>query len=1290
MATAPEYTTEQLNYYRICYVATDILPEGLRSIFKQEWDNRYTASMGEWVDEPRNGMDFYNAETPRNQRRNAHLLRTMTNGDRSEWDCTMLFYAILFSDCIGPTLNPVVQSNVDDLRRFRNEEFAHISRGQLSDRDFQSAMGKVHNAFQGLSLSTVQIQDVANQTTFPTEELIDILNKVEDLKKELQEKEKQQQGLKDQLTENEEQLKNLAHQLQEKAEEQQSLADQLQENKQQRKSLQHQLLQKEENQQGLEDQLKKNEEQRKSLEDQLEKNEDQRQSLVYQLQQREEQLQVLDDQLQNDTPSFCILPPRPSHDIAGRSCEVAEITQQLKELKQADEKTLSHLYISGNPGSGKSQLAGLVAKQFFDNAQKAPNANVFVMTLNAESLDTLLESYFSFARHLKCSEYAVTNIFKSKDLKTDEKIIHLKTLISAKVTCYSSWLLIADNVKSISQVLIHLPGPGNEQWARGQLLITSQDTASIPIPSSFIGHISVKKGMKADDACALLAHLSGIAAYDMEKEVAKALDYQPLALASAATYVKQLRLSKTSNFGWNQYLEKVGKGQRLTTETILAETNPSYPKSMTEATTLAVNEIVQSNKVIDHTFRFLSLCAPDLLSQDIVINYILNVDEEIQDKEMIIMRIQRCSLILLEEEDGDIYIGLHQVVRDVIQSLMKEYPKNVHREAVSGAITAFGQFIDDSLPENQWLDIDTVAQTKRVAPHLKCLIIKAETIVSKENIPRISKTGTEMLKLGQTCEHHCDFNSARKYYEYSLETFLEMHGPDDVAVGTTCIHLGSAYQKLDDFNQAKEFYHRALNIKLRKLGPEHVEVATIYSNLGSVYHKLDDFEQAREFHHRALSIKLKKLGLEDVEVATIYGNLGSVYQKLDDFEQAKGFFHLALSIKQKKLGPGHVEVATIYSSLGIVYMRLGDFEQAKEFHHRALNIKLKKLGAEHVEVATIYNNLGSVCQNLGDLKQAKEFHHRALDIKLKKLGPEHGKVATIYGNLGFVYRTLGDFEQAKNFHHRALNIKLKKLGPEHVEVGTIYGYLGSVYQKLDDFEQAKEFHHRALNIKLKKLGPEHVEVATIYDNLGSVYRNLDTFEQAKEFHHRALNIKLKRFGAEHVEVATIYDNLGSVHQKLEDFEQAKEFHHRALNIKLKKLGLEHVEVATIYDNLGSVYQKLDDFEQAKDFHHRALNIKLKKLGPQHVEVATVYDNLGSVYQKLEDFEQAKKFHHRASIIRRKKLRSVHLEVSNPLENIVTVERTSVELPTFSESNNPSGVMEQKQHRRVRSKRCRIL
>ena len=80
---------------------------------------------------------------------------------------------------------------------------------------------------------------------------------------------------------------------------------------------------------------------------------------------------------------------------------------------------------------------------------------------------------------------------------------------------------------------------------------------------------------------------------------------------------------------------------------------------------------------------------------------------------------------------------------------------------------------------------------------------------------------------------------------------------------------------------------------------------------------------------------------------------------------------------------------------------------------------------------------------------------------------------------------------------------------------------------------------------------------------------------------------------------------------------------------------------------------------------------------------TTYSNLGFVYQELGDFEQAKEFHHRASTFE-------DVDVSNVLENMVTVEQESVELPPFSERNNPSGVIEQKQRRRVRSELCRIL
>ena len=87
-----EYTEEQLNFFRVCFITTNELTDGLRTIFKQQWDNRYKTTLGEWRDEAKNGQDFKNGESTGKQKRNKKLLATMINGNRAEWDCTMLFY----------------------------------------------------------------------------------------------------------------------------------------------------------------------------------------------------------------------------------------------------------------------------------------------------------------------------------------------------------------------------------------------------------------------------------------------------------------------------------------------------------------------------------------------------------------------------------------------------------------------------------------------------------------------------------------------------------------------------------------------------------------------------------------------------------------------------------------------------------------------------------------------------------------------------------------------------------------------------------------------------------------------------------------------------------------------------------------------------------------------------------------------------------------------------------------------------------------------------------------------
>ena len=1015
MAFSMEYNEEQLNYFRICHVTTDILTEGLREIFKQEWDSHYKATLGEWKDDPKNGSDFCNGESPRNQNKHARLLATMTKGNRAEWDCTMLFYAILFSDCIH-SLNPVVRSNVDKLRLFRNEEFAHIARGHLSDVEFQNAISKVENAFLALGLSTVKIQELETQTYFPTEQLRHVLKKVDDLKHEVQEKEKEVQEKEREVREKDKNLQEKEKVIQEKD--------------------------------------KKLQEKGKEL------------------QQKEEQRKTLQEQLNSDASSFCILPPKPFHDVANRDSDTSKIIEQLKALKKSTG--LSYLYLSGNPGSGKSQMASLAAERFF--CEESISTASFVMTLNAENSKTLLESYATFARHLKCPEYAVTNTFTSKDLSIDEKIRSLKTLISTKIELYSSWLLIVDNVTNMSHLDGNLPDPGNGQCAKGQLLITTQDTASIPPSGSFIQHIPVSKGMEPHEAGSLLEMLSGFNDPEMEKEVARVLDYQPLALASAATYVREVRNNKlTPNFSWDDFLKKLDQGKRSTTEAMLAGSNPSYKNSMTVATTLAVKKAIATDKVLEHTFHLLSVCAPHPLSLDIVVNYLKKVKEERRDPEILATRICKCSLLLFEDDSG-VYIRVHQVVHDVINTVMKTLAKNKELEAIDGAILSFCQVIGHILVED---DSHTLIRSKKIVPHLVTLSEIIDALFSEEGISDAIKAGSStpydyrnyFKTLGHTCQKNCEFRSALTYFNVMLRLTQcdDVFGDEDVvnAYG----YIGTVHHSLGDLQLAKECHDRAITICLKKLGPEHIDVANAYDNLGTVHHDLGDLPQAKECHDRALTIRLKKLGPEHVDVANVYDNLGTVHHDLRDLPKAKEYHDRALAIRLKKLGPEHVDVANAYDNLGTVYHDLRDLLQAKEYHDRALTIRLKKIGPEHIDVANAYDNLGTVYHDLGDLPQAKECHDRALTIRLKKLGPEHVYVANAYDNLGTVHHDLGDLQQGKECHDLALAIRLKKLEADHVDVANSYNNLGTVHRALGDLQQAKEFHDRAFTIRLKKIVP---------------------------------------------------------------------------------------------------------------------------------------------------------------------------------------------------------------------------
>lgn len=165
------YSNEQLNYFRMIHIVITIFSRALRELFKEEWRRFYGS---EWCDRRRDGEQFFLRELLPNRRRNREALKTIRNGDSSKFDSTVLFYCILYSDSVGNNLyyrNPWKYREIDRLRNLRND-VCHIDEDKVKDSDFQSFCSETIACFRGLGLSTSELQAIAKEESFATDEVV--------------------------------------------------------------------------------------------------------------------------------------------------------------------------------------------------------------------------------------------------------------------------------------------------------------------------------------------------------------------------------------------------------------------------------------------------------------------------------------------------------------------------------------------------------------------------------------------------------------------------------------------------------------------------------------------------------------------------------------------------------------------------------------------------------------------------------------------------------------------------------------------------------------------------------------------------------------------------------------------------------------------------------------------------------------------------------------------------------------------------------------------------------------
>ena len=908
------------------------------------------------------------------------------------------------------------------------------------------------------------------------------------------------------------------------------------------------------------------------------------------LQIKQEEVETLTQEIMSKVKSFCNVTFKPSHKIIRRSKDVTRIKNKLEELYNESKEAISTIYLSGIPGCGKSQIARQVGQEIFDGRLRKDEGLTFVATLNAETLDSLADSYFTLARNLGVTEYALTNLATSTKADSSEKIQHLKRFISPNIKQYFNWLIIVDNVVDLSLVQSYLPPTAIAEWGHGQLLITTQDTRSIPSNASYTYHESLSRGMHADDAVVLLKEVSQISNEQQAEEVAKVLEYQPLALAAAAVYVQTIASYDYPNYGWTKYLQTFNSNEREAREELFAKQNIAYPKTTNTAIKMAITRALESDEVLREVFCLFSLCASDFLPIEAAIDFVKFRTKQ-KTKELIRARILKSPMIscLYDEEGTPTYVKVHDVVHGVLKNVFTSVLHQTHKaQCFSVAVKVFDALIEDK--DLLRVSGEACVKFRTITSHCKELYQFfitnfANTEIVNELFPSIAPSilVSWLSSTAEVCCHLSSISDAHLFCTLSshLVNYLSDALKDKLERANYFKVQGVVYVAIGQCSLAKEYHERSLAVRREIYGDHHGDVAASYNNLGLVCSALCQYNQAKKYHERSLAITQEIYGKRHSDVAESYNSLGNVYYYLGQYNQAKEYYEKSLAIRKEIYGEHHGYVARSYNNLGAVCVRFRRHNQAKEYHEKSLAIKKEIYGEHHGDVAASYNNLGDAYRNLGQYSQAKEYHEKSLAIRKEIYGERHGNVAQSYNNLGTVCSSLGQYNQAKEYYEKSLAIGKEIYGEHHVDVARSYNNLGTVYSDLGQYNQAKEYHEKSLAIKKGIYGERHDDVAQSYRDLGLVCSDLGRYRNAKKYHLKSLAITKEIYGEGHLFEAMSYFNLGKTYCSLKQYLFSQECFEKALNIYKTLYGNHHATVKRTVNNLRFVENKQREVKQTR-------------------------------------------------------------------------------------------------------------
>lgn len=284
--------------------------------------------------------------------------------------------------------------------------------------------------------------------------------------------------------------------------------------------------------------------------------------------------------------------------------------------------------------------------------------------------------------------------------------------------------------------------------------------------------------------------------------------------------------------------------------------------------------------------------------------------------------------------------------------------------------------------------------------------------------------------------------------------------------------LAHIYLAQGRLKEAEELAMQMMETRKKHLSLDHENTLSTMHIIGSIYSKQGRWKEAEEIEAQVVEELKKLLGAEDPRTLTSMGNLASMSRDQGRLKEAEELELQVIEKRKKLLGGEHPDTLLSITHLATTYLTQGRFIEAEKLFVQVIKTITKVLGADHLDTLSIKNNLAATYLSQGRSEEAEELFVQVLEAS-KILGPEHPNVLGGMNNLATTYLIQGRWEEAEVLFVQMIEKKKEVLGAEHPDTLTSMANLAFTWRSLGRGAESLDLLKDCVKLQTKILGANH-------------------------------------------------------------------------------------------------------------------------------------------------------------------------------------------------------------------------